>query len=153
MDQINNLTDNQIKVLEIEALEEEIKALQDKVNILRATIDFKPKRNKNKVWISNILDSVCQYTDFNPNDIMGKSRTKELVKARSLFVNLCLDLTRHSSNVIGHHLNNRDHTSILYHKKIKQHKDKYWNDDHSEGKELWKDYNNIRSKLILETEQ
>ena len=153
MDQINNLTDNQIKILEIEALEDEIKTLQDKVNIIKATIDYRPSRVKNRIFIADILKEVTQYTDFSAAQIMGKSRTKELTKARSLFVNLCLDLTRHSMNVIGVHVNNRDHTTILYHKKIKQHQQKYWNKDHEEGIELWKDFNNIRSKLVLDKDQ
>lgn len=150
MDQINNLTDNQIKILEIQELQEQIKEIQDKINVIRSTIDFKPQKVKNKVYISNILEQVSNYTDFKPDQILSKERTKELVKARSLFVNLCLDLTRHSCNSIGLHLN-RDHTTILYHKKIKAHKNKYWNNERAEGVELWRDYNNIKTKLVLET--
>lgn len=150
MGQINNLTDNQIKILQIQALQEEIQELQDKINVIRSTIHFKPQRVENKVYISNILEQVSNYTDFKPDQILSKARPKELVKARSLFINLCLDLTRHSCNSIGVHLK-KDHTGILYHKRIKANKDKYWNDERAEGVELWRDYNNIKTKLVLET--
>jgi len=150
MDQIKNLTENQIKILEIEALQNEIKNLQDKINIIRSTIDFKPQKVENRLYISNILEQVSHYTDYKPEEILSKTRIKELVKARSLFINLCLDLTHHSSNSIGIHLK-KDHTTILYHKNIKANKDKYWNNKRAEGVELWRDYNNIKTKLVLET--
>lgn len=142
------LSPYQLKIIQIETLAQKIDKLQEKLALMKSEIAYTPNKSKNRIWLSTILEAVCKYSDFKPHDITGSRRYRELVKARSLYVNLCLDLTKHGVTHIARTCGDRDHTTVCYHQKIKAEKAKYWNLNSKEGKQLWSDFGTIKQELL-----
>lgn len=148
-----NFSPYQLKKIEIENLKKDIDKMQERLALLQSEISYIPNKSENRIWMSTILERVCKYTDFTPADIVSSKRYRELVKARSLYINLCLDLTKHGVTHIARTCGDRDHTTVCYHQKIKAEKSKYWNVSTGEGQQLWLDFDNIKQELLAHAER
>jgi len=151
--ELNQLSKHDLEVIKIEQLEQEIAKKQEELQIKKATISYYPEKFKGRIWLSDIMAAVCRYCDFTPSDILGSRRYKELVRARSLFINLSLELTRHGVTYIARQCGQRDHTTVCYHEKLKLTNDKHWNMKKDHGLELWNDFNKIKKQLLDAKEQ
>ena len=89
------LTPYQLKVREIEELERKINKLTEKLLLMKTEISYTPNKSTRRLWMKDILLAVCSHMDFTPAEVTGPRRYKDLVKSRSLYINLCLELTNH----------------------------------------------------------
>lgn len=69
---------------------------------------------KEDVTQESILSAVCSYYKIRKDDLLGKSRKAELVKARQFAAYLIHDLLALPLVTIGNILGGRDHTTIMY---------------------------------------
>jgi chromosomal replication initiation ATPase DnaA len=148
LNDLQQLTPRQLKQIEIDNIEKKIFLLQEKVKLIKAEIHYYPEKAEGRIWMRDILISVCNHTNFTPEQIMSERRYKELVKARSLYINLCLDLTKHGVTHIARTCGDRDHTTVCHHQKLKAEKSKCWSMSTDEGLGLWSDYNKIKQELV-----
>ncbi len=70
-----------------------------------------PKRKTN---YKNILKTVADFYDVNTNDLINKSRKKELVHPRQITMYLIREELNNSYPYIGEKLGGRDHTTVMY---------------------------------------
>ena len=129
-------------------MEHRIEKLQDELELLRSKLKYKPKYNKEpRIWLRDILEAVCFKYQITPDQLTSGGRIAELVRPRSLYINLCLDLTKHSKSHIGRSCVHKDHTTVLYHEKLKNKRSKHWSLQSDLGLELWADYEELKRKL------
>ena len=134
--------------MRISILEHQQKQIQDELAMLRQFNNSKVKPAKNRLFLKDVLIAVCKYTDLNPHDILSPDRTAYLVRARSLFMNLCLELTGYGVTFIGRKCGMRDHTTVCYHEKQKAERKGHWSLSKDTGIKLWADYEQIRKQLL-----
>ena len=122
--------------------------LQDELKLLRSKLNHKPKyNNEPRIWLRDILEAVCFKFQITPDQLTSKRRFAELVRPRSLYINLCLDLTKHSKAHIGRSCVHKDHTTVLYNQRQKANRSKHWSLQSDLGLELWADYEELKMKL------
>ena len=61
-----------------------------------------------------IIAAVCGYFKTKKEDLVGKSKKADLVKARQICAYLMCEMLTIPLDVIGEHLGGRDHTTIMY---------------------------------------
>ncbi|MDD7280560.1 chromosomal replication initiator protein DnaA [Floccifex sp.] len=69
--------------------------------------------NQNELTMKQIKKAVISFYGFTYKDIEGKSRQKNIMNARQVFVYLCREMLHKAYVAIGQELGNRDHTTIL----------------------------------------
>jgi hypothetical protein len=145
---LQQLSTRQIKMIEIDNLEKRIAILQDQLELKKSEISYYPEKAEGRIWLKDIMEAVCNHMNFTPIEITSERRYKELVKARSLYINLCLDLTKHGVTHIARSCGDRDHTTVCHHQRIKAENSKCWSMKTDEGLALWSDYNKIKQELL-----
>ena len=70
-----------------------------------------PKKTTN---YKNIIKTVAEFYDININDLMDRSRKKELVQPRQISMYLIREELRGSYPYIGEKIGGRDHTTVMY---------------------------------------
>ena len=115
--------------IRINYLESKLDKIMDELRVLKRRDKYKPKPNERakRVWISDILEAVCDYYEMTPAAIQSASRLSDIVRVRSVFINLCNALTHGSYSAIGRMCGNRDHTTIIHHARLKRNKTGPWN--------------------------
>lgn len=69
----------------------------------------------------NIIKTVAEFFEVSPNDLIGRSRKKEVVEPRQIAIYLLRDILDLSFPYIGEKLGKRDHTTAMYaYEKISQ---------------------------------
>lgn len=63
---------------------------------------------------SSIINTVSQYFNIDPQDIVSRKRNSELVQARQIVMYLCRDLTEASLSEIAKILGKKDHTTVIH---------------------------------------
>ena len=63
---------------------------------------------------ANILEKVCRYFNVTEEDIIGKSKKKEIVEPRQVAVYIITELLDLPLASIGKIFNGRDHTTIIH---------------------------------------
>lgn len=66
------------------------------------------------ITFEKILSAVCGYFKQKKEDIIGKSKKAELVKARQICAYLMCEMLNTPLEIIGENLGGRDHTTIMY---------------------------------------
>ncbi|MBE5747569.1 MAG: chromosomal replication initiator protein DnaA [Clostridiales bacterium] len=61
-----------------------------------------------------ITSAVCGYFKVKKDDLIGKSKKADLVKARQICAYIMCEMLTIPLDVIGEHLGGRDHTTIMY---------------------------------------
>jgi len=67
-----------------------------------------------KTNLKNIIKSVSEFYDININDLLNRSRKKELVYPRQITMYLIREELNSSYPFIGEKLGGRDHTTVMY---------------------------------------
>ena len=87
----------------VPTLESAIKTLAQIINTSKKTTNYK-----------NIIKIVADFYNINTNDLMGRSRKKELVQPRQISMHLIREELNNSYPYIGEKLGGRDHTTVMY---------------------------------------
>ncbi len=85
--------------------------------------EFLPEEDEEEkeLTVSAIKEVVADNYDLTPEEIEGKSRKKEVARARHIAVYLARELTDSSFPVLGKEFGDRDHSTVMHsHKKIKK---------------------------------
>lgn len=69
------------------------------------------------ITIDDVLDVVSEYTGVDKSSILGRSRYREVMRARHLFVYLAVEHTGRSVSELGRFCN-KDHTTIIHSVKL-----------------------------------
>ena len=64
--------------------------------------------------MEDVVRKVVEITGVNENNIVGKSRKKEVVEARQTAMFLCRNLLDASLSSVGVHFGGRDHTTVMH---------------------------------------
>lgn len=93
----------------------------------KVTGDILSVKKNNVVSFEAILKTVTEYYNLSENEIIGKSRVKEIAFARQIVMYLSRKLSGSSLKTIGMKLGGRDHTTVIHgynmiEKKIKKEK-------------------------------
>ena len=70
--------------------------------------------HEQQISLSNIQKTVSDYHRIPLSDLLGKKRTRTLVRPRQMAMALAKDLTAHSLPEIGKAFGGRDHTTVLH---------------------------------------
>jgi chromosomal replication initiator protein len=70
--------------------------------------------HEQQISLSNIQKTVSDYHRIPLSDLLGKKRTRSLVRPRQMAMALAKDLTAHSLPEIGQAFGGRDHTTVLH---------------------------------------
>ena len=71
-------------------------------------------QQENPLTITHIQKKICNYFTLTEQDLISKSRTKELSYARQIAMYLCRELTNVSLPKIGEKFGGRDHTTVMH---------------------------------------
>jgi len=72
------------------------------------------EERKQTLTIEEIQRIVCEYVDVSEEQIRGKTRKREIVRARQIAMYLAKRLTDHSLKTIGLHFGGRDHSTVIH---------------------------------------
>ena len=67
-----------------------------------------------KVTPQKIIDCICSYYNISEDEILGKSKQKNIAFARQIAMYLCKTLTTMNFSMIARALGNRDRTTVMY---------------------------------------
>ena len=70
--------------------------------------------HEQQISLSNIQKTVSDYHRITLSDLLGKKRTRTLVRPRQMAMALAKELTEHSLPEIGDAFDGRDHTTVLH---------------------------------------
>jgi len=128
------------RVLAYTRLNNELPNKKQLVKILKTIISNPQKRTNYK----KIAEAVASFYDINTNDLINRSRRKEIVKPRQIAMYLMREELKSSYPMIGSKLGGRDHTTAIYAcEKIEK---EIENDENLE-----QDLNLIKERLYSET--
>lgn len=83
----------------------------DRVPKILSQIISNPKKIIN---FKNIIKAVSEFYDINPNNLINRSRKKEIVHPRQISMYLIREELNGSYPFIGEKLGGRDHTTVMY---------------------------------------
>jgi len=83
----------------------------EKTSKLLSQIITSPQKKTN---LKNIIKTVAEFYDININDLVNRSRKKELVRPRQISMYLIREELSGSYPYIGEKLGGRDHTTVMY---------------------------------------
>ena len=69
---------------------------------------------KEDITYKTVIDAVCSYYKQKREDLLGKGKKADLVKARQICAYLMCDMLSLPLVAIGNYLGGRDHTTIMY---------------------------------------
>jgi len=72
------------------------------------------RAHQQSVSIANIQKTVAQHYGFTVDNLLSRSRTQALARARQMAMALAKELTAESLPMIGNQFNNRNHTTVLH---------------------------------------
>jgi chromosomal replication initiator protein len=64
--------------------------------------------------IEEIQRIVCEYTNIEEDRVRGKTRKREVVRARQIAMYFCKQFTQNSLKTIGLHFGGRDHSTVIH---------------------------------------
>jgi len=69
---------------------------------------------KVSLTIEEIQRIVCEYMDIEEDRVRGKTRKREVVRARQIAMYFCKQFTQNSLKTIGLHFGGRDHSTVIH---------------------------------------
>ena len=75
--------------------------------------DLMEEKQQN-LTIEEIQRIVCEYLNIEEERVRGKTRKREVVRARQIAMYFCKQLTQHSLKTIGLHFGGRDHSTVIH---------------------------------------
>jgi len=79
--------------------------------------DFVEQQDRT-LTIEEIQQVVCDYMDVREEQIRGKTRKREIVRARQIAMYLSTELTDHSLKTVGLRFGGRDHSTVIHSKDV-----------------------------------
>lgn len=80
----------------------------------QAMNDLYDKPERPNVTIELIQEMVCRYYKVSKDDLLGKSRSRDIVIPRQVAIYLCKELTDTSLQQIGNYFGGKDHTTVIH---------------------------------------
>ncbi len=80
----------------------------------KAMQDLYEKPERPTVTIELIQEMVCRYFNVSKEDLLGKSRSRDIVVPRQIAIYLSKELTDTSLQQIGNYFGGKDHTTIMH---------------------------------------
>ena len=72
------------------------------------------KDEQANLTIDEIQRIVCEYMNIDEDRVRGKTRKREVVRARQIAMYFCKKLTQNSLKTIGLHFGGRDHSTVIH---------------------------------------
>ena len=97
--------------------------------------------DKKKIHASTfeaVVNKVCIQYEVNKQEVLGDRRFQALVKARSIIINLMIELHKVSLSQLGR-MFGMDHSTIIHHRRMKFSQKRFWSNEktiHEESKVL-----------------
>ena len=88
---------------------------------------LKDRTNRVRLSKEDVLDIISNESGVGVNEIVSRSRKKEIVNARFIFCSIMKDHYDYSLVYIGKLIGGRDHTSVIH--AINQHRSRVKNED------------------------
>ena len=70
--------------------------------------------SRSNLTVEEIQRIVCEHLSIEEDDLRGKTRKREVVRARQIAMFFCKQLTGHSLKTIGLHFGGRDHSTVIH---------------------------------------
>jgi chromosomal replication initiator protein len=87
---------------------------QAEIQDAKAALKEDFEKEKKAINPENILEKVCRYFNVTEDDIIGKSKKKEIVEPRQVAVYIITELLDLPLASVGKIFNGRDHTTIIH---------------------------------------
>jgi len=84
------------------------------VSFAQSTLRDVLRPHEQQISLSNIQKTVSDYHRVPLSDLLGKKRTRNVVRPRQMGMALAKDMTAHSLPEIGQAFGGRDHTTVLH---------------------------------------
>ena len=69
---------------------------------------------KNEVTIEKVQKAVCQYFNISMDNLLSKSRKRQIVQARQIAMYMSRNLLKCSLSTIGSEIGGKDHSTVLH---------------------------------------
>ena len=120
-----------------------LKYKQDKYNEKHKNDDNVVK-NFTKDLFYKVVHCVCKQYNNKPDDLLGIRRYEELVRARSILINLMLETYAISLSQLGRFMN-IDHSTVIHHKMLKIEQKRFWKLD----KTIHEEFTKLKDELTV----
>ena len=94
--------------------------------------------DKKKIHASTfeaVVNKVCIQYEVNKQEVLGDRRYQSLVKARSIIINLMIELHKVSLSQLGR-MFGMDHSTIIHHRRMKFSQKRFWSNEKTIHKEF-----------------
>jgi len=125
----------QNKLLRLKIREERFDEKKAGGNISEIYID---KKKIHASTFEAVVNKVCIQYEVNKLEVLGDRRFQALVKARSIIINLMIELHKVSLSQLGR-MFGMDHSTIIHHRRMKFSQNRFWSNEktiHEEFKKL-----------------
>ena len=99
-------------------------------------------KSANMETVNKVIDKVCKICLVSKHDIFSKSRTRDVVRARSILYNLLHESYDVSISSMSR-VFNQDHTTIIHSLRNKEDKRNYWGAENS----IWEEFKELQQQL------
>ncbi len=82
--------------------------------LVQSVLSHVVKKETKQVVFADVMGAVCEHMQINEKSIVGRTRSQEVVRARSMIVYLSKQLTDRTLTEIGNHIGHRTHSTVLH---------------------------------------
>ena len=91
-----------------------------------------------------VVNKVCVQYEVNKKEVLGDRRYQSLVKARSIIINLMIELHKVSLSQLGR-MFGMDHSTIIHHRAMKFNRKRFW----SSEKTIHEEFKKLKEQLTI----
>ena len=91
-----------------------------------------------------VVNRVCIQYEVNKKEVLGDRRYQSLVKARSIIINLMIELHKVSLSQLGR-MFGMDHSTIIHHRSMKFNRERFW----SSEKTIHEEFKKLKEQLTI----
>ena len=91
-----------------------------------------------------VVNRVCIQYEVNKKEVLGDRRYQSLVKARSIIINLMIELHKVSLSQLGR-MFGMDHSTIIHHRAMKFNRERFW----SSEKTIHEEFKKLKQQLTI----
>jgi chromosomal replication initiation ATPase DnaA len=105
------------------------------------------KINRKKIHAAtfeSVVNKVCIQYEVNKKEVLGNRRYQSLVKARSIIINLMIELHKVSLSQLGR-MFGMDHSTIIHHRAMKFNRQRFW----SSEKTIHEEFEKLKKQLTI----
>jgi chromosomal replication initiator protein len=84
------------------------------LELTEAMTDKLVNNNQRELSVSEIQKAVCSYFCISPENLLSKTRKREIVQARQIAMYLSRSMTKSSLSAIGSQIGGKDHATVLH---------------------------------------